>query len=150
MRIALLILPLTYTPPSEEVKQRAAQIERLVQRYFGAEYGQSGQPQFAFLEQFSTVATTPLPPRRDDGLRFILISKCSQKRGCHTPRRRWRCLPTVTFRSGPPDANQSEVNSFLIHPHRLEYSWSPGGKDQMVCKWSGSNTHALISNGQLS
>src|SRR5205085_2914291 len=33
---------------------------------------------------------------------------------------------------------------------RVEYRESPGGNDQAVCQWSGSNTMAMASNGQRS
>ena len=45
--------PLLYVEPDDRARQRASEIRQLVQRVFGSELHQAGEPRFAFVEQLS-------------------------------------------------------------------------------------------------
>ena len=67
--------PLHYSPPSEEARQRAGEIKRIVRETFGNQLDEPGQPRFAFLEEFRRPGPPrPGPAARQEpgpGLRFI-------------------------------------------------------------------------------
>ncbi len=45
--------PLRYSPPTDEARKRAAEIKGIVQRTFGDELREPGQPRFAFVQELS-------------------------------------------------------------------------------------------------
>ncbi len=51
--------PLRYEPPTAEQEQRAAEIKRMVERKFGVEIRQPGEPRFAFMERLSSPNPSP-------------------------------------------------------------------------------------------
>ena len=69
------LAPLRYEPPTAEQEQRAAEIKRVVQQYFGEELRQPGEPRFEFVRRLSQPLPTPVTDRyngaRSFGPRYI-------------------------------------------------------------------------------
>ena len=49
--------PLKYTPPSDEIKKRTAEIKRIVQETFGDELSRRADPRFSFVQKLGSSAT---------------------------------------------------------------------------------------------
>ncbi len=45
--------PLRYSPPTDDARRRAAEIKRIVQETFGAEFQKPGEPRFRFVQKLS-------------------------------------------------------------------------------------------------
>lgn len=66
--------PVRYQPPDEQTKQRRAWMREVVQRYFGDQLGEGGEPRFAFVERLSRPQfdhPPEIPANQSVGLRYI-------------------------------------------------------------------------------
>lgn len=63
--------PLKYAPPTPEVARRAAEIKRVVDEHFAAEWAKPEEPRFAFAEALGKPRPGPIQPAPAEGLRYI-------------------------------------------------------------------------------